>query len=76
LTIEKLKQDVGWPADGIWGFHSWDVTLKVLGYYALTLVLHRVLPGEHVVGTELACGGKLKYKFNSMSIGTRANGKS
>jgi delta14-sterol reductase len=65
LTIEALKQDVGWPADGIWGLASWDVSAKVLGYYLLSLILHRVLPGEEVEGTVLASGGKLKYKFNS-----------
>ncbi|CAG8951137.1 hypothetical protein HYFRA_00006535 [Hymenoscyphus fraxineus] len=67
LTIENLKRDVGWPANGVWGLASWDVSAKVLGYYFLTLVLHRVLPGEHVEGVELASGGKLKYKFNTWS---------
>ena len=65
LTIEKLKQDVGWPADGIWGLASWDVTVKVLGYYLLTLILHGLLPGEVTEGVELSSGGKLKYKLNS-----------
>jgi delta14-sterol reductase len=65
LTIEKLKQEIGWPANGIWGLASWDVSAKVLGYYLLSLILHRVLPGEEVMGTELSSGGKLKYKFNS-----------
>ena len=65
LTIDVLKQDVGWPADGIWGLGSWDVSAKVLGYYLLSLILHRVLPGEEVIGTELVSGGRLKYKFNS-----------
>jgi len=46
---------------------SWDVFGKVLGYYGLSLVLHKVLPGEHVEGVELASGGKLKYKFNTWS---------
>lgn len=32
------------------------------------MVLHRVLPGEEVEGVELASGGKLKYKFNSMFL--------
>jgi len=67
LSIETLKREVGWPADGIWGLASWDVTFKVLGYHALTLILHRVLPGEHVEGTELRSGGRLKYKFNTFS---------
>jgi delta14-sterol reductase len=65
LTLEALKKDVGWPAAGIWGLTSWDVSSKVLGYYLLSLILHRVLPGEEVVGTELSSGGRLKYKFNS-----------
>ena len=65
ITIERLKQDVGWPADGIQGLASWHATFGVLAYYALSLVLHRVLPGEYVEGTELASGGRLKYKLNS-----------
>lgn len=65
LTLETLKQEVGWPAEGIWGLASWDVSVKVLGYYLLSLILHRVLPGQEVEGTKLASGGKLKYKFNS-----------
>ena len=65
LTIEALKQDVGWPADGIWGLASWDVSAKVFGYYLLSAILHRVLPGDEIEGTVLASGGKLKYKFNS-----------
>jgi delta14-sterol reductase len=68
LTIERLKQDVGWPAEGIYGLASWDVSAKVLGYYLLSAILHRVLPGEEVEGTELASGGKLKYKLNSKSF--------
>lgn len=67
LTIETLKKEVGWPADGVLGLCSWEVMGAVLGWYALSLVLYRVLPGEEVEGTELASGGKLKYKFNSES---------
>lgn len=65
LTLETLKQEVGWPAEGIRGLASWDVSAKVLGYYLFSLILHRVLPGEEVEGVELASGGRLKYKFNS-----------
>jgi Delta14-sterol reductase len=39
----------------------------VLGYHLFSLILYRVLPGEEAVGTELTSGGRLKYKFNSMS---------
>lgn len=67
ITIKALKQEVGWPSNGVWGLASWDVSAKVLGYYLLSLILHRVLPGERAEGVELACGGKLKYKFNSWS---------
>lgn len=65
LDFDRLKQEVGWPPNGVWGLSSLDVTTKVLGYYLLSLVLHRVLPGEEVEGVELASGGKIKYKFNS-----------
>ncbi|RAL59300.1 hypothetical protein DID88_006905 [Monilinia fructigena] len=67
LTISNLKQEAGWPANGLAGLSSWDVFLKVVGYYLLSMVLHRVLPGEEKLGVELASGGKLKYKFNTWS---------
>jgi delta14-sterol reductase len=66
LTLAKLKKDAGWPANGVWGLASWDVTLKVLGYYAYHLILYAVLPGEEVEGLPLTTTGvRLKYKFNS-----------
>jgi len=68
LTIETLKREVGWPASGIRGLASWDVSAKVLGYYLLSAVLHKVLPGEEVEGGELSTGGRLHYKFNSMFL--------
>ncbi|KAH8815727.1 Delta(14)-sterol reductase-like protein [Xylogone sp. PMI_703] len=67
LTIEALKKEAGWPEEGIWGLGSVDATLKVLGYYALQLVLYRVLPGQEMEGVELVSGGRLKYKFNTWS---------
>ena len=36
----------------------------MLAYYALSLVLQAVLPGEVVEGVELKSGGRLKYKLN------------
>ena len=65
LTIEQLKQDVGWPADGIWGLASWSVTAKVLGYYLFSMLLQVYMPGKEMLGTELVAGGRLDYKFNS-----------
>jgi delta14-sterol reductase len=65
LSIDRLKEEVGWPANGIWGLASFEVTGWVLAYYLLSLTLQRVLPGQVVEGTTLVTGGKLKYKFNS-----------
>lgn len=65
LSLEKLKVEVAWPAEGIWGLGSFDATLAVLGYYLLNLVLYRFVPATEVEGVTLASGGKLKYKFNS-----------
>ncbi|KAL2074306.1 hypothetical protein VTL71DRAFT_8084 [Oculimacula yallundae] len=67
LTIETLKQDAGWPSNGIAGLASWDASAKVLGYYLFSLILHRVLPGEEKKGVELESGGTLNYKFNTWS---------
>ncbi len=66
LKLDALKREAGWPADGVLGLGSWKVTGAVLGYYLFSLVLYRVLPGVEVEGVQLASGGKLKYKFNSM----------
>ena len=64
LSLETLKAEVGWPEEGIAGFYDTQVTLGVLSYYFLSYLLYVFLPGHEVEGTELACGGKLKYKFN------------
>lgn len=64
LTLEQLKEEVGWPKGGLADLYSTDVTLWVLGYYLLSLVLYVFLPGQEAAGTELACGGRLRYKFN------------
>lgn len=67
LTWEKLKTQIPWPQDGIWGFSSWEVTGWVLAYYALSLVLYRILPAQEVYGTKLRESGRpLKYRFNGM----------
>ncbi|KAK6077412.1 Delta(14)-sterol reductase [Seiridium cupressi] len=67
LSLETLKAEAGWPAEGILGLCSWDAFGWTLAYYFLNLVLYRVLPGQEVEGTELASGGKLKYKFNGLA---------
>lgn len=65
LTLEKLKAEVPWPADGIWGFCSWEVFGWNTAYYFLSLVLYRILPAQEVLGTKLAQSGRpLKYRFN------------
>ncbi|PGH26820.1 hypothetical protein AJ80_01397 [Polytolypa hystricis UAMH7299] len=68
LTWEKLKAEIPWPQDGIWGLASWEVTGVLLGYYLLSLILYRVLPAQEVHGTKLVQHGRpLKYRFNAFS---------
>lgn len=68
MTLAELKQDINWPKEGIVGLFNMDVLVKVLGYYFLLLLLQVFLPGMTVDGVQLACGGRHKYKMNSMSI--------
>ena len=68
LTLEKLKEEVGWPADGVLGLVNLKVTGAVLGYYVLSLILYRVLPGQEAEGAPTPSGARLRYKFNSMSL--------
>lgn len=64
VTLDQLKAEVGWPKGGFADFYDTSVTLWVLGYYLLSLAMYVFLPGQEVEGTELACGGRLPYKFN------------
>lgn len=64
LSLDQLKREVGWPEEGVAGFYDTEVTLWTLSYYAFSLFLQVFLPGQVAEGVELACGGKLKYKFN------------
>ncbi|KAJ5713726.1 Delta(14)-sterol reductase [Penicillium malachiteum] len=65
LTLNQLKQEVGWPQDGITGLFDLQVTLWTLSYYAFSLFLQVFLPGQVAEGVSLACGGRHKYKFNA-----------
>ncbi|KAJ5575279.1 hypothetical protein N7450_009178 [Penicillium hetheringtonii] len=65
LTLDQLKREVGWPEQGLAGFYDTKVTLWTLSYYGFSLFLQVFLPGQVAEGVELACGGKLKYKFNA-----------
>lgn len=67
LSLATLKQEAGWPKDGILGLGSMKVTVAVLAYYGLSLLLHTVLPGEETEGVRLSSGGTLKYKFNGIT---------
>lgn len=65
LTLEKLKAETPWPADGIWGFCSWEAMGWNLAYYLISLILYRVLPAQELLGTKLVQSGRpLKYRFN------------
>ncbi|KAH8902281.1 ERG4/ERG24 ergosterol biosynthesis protein [Coniochaeta sp. PMI_546] len=66
LTWQKLKAQIPWPQNGLSGFVSWHVTGWLLAYYALSLVLYRVLPAHETYGSKLRESGKpLKYRFNA-----------
>ncbi|KAF5857866.1 erg24, C-14 sterol reductase [Aspergillus alliaceus] len=65
LSLDQLKEEVGWPQDGLKAFFDARVTMWVLCYYLLSLILYVLLPGQEVEGTELACKGRLRYKFNA-----------
>lgn len=67
LTWAKLKNQIPWPEDGMWGVYSTEATLWVSAYYFLSLFLQLFLPGEHVEGLQLTCGGRHNYKFNAFN---------
>ena len=65
LTLEKLKHEAGWPAEGFTGLIDLHVMGWVLAYYALSLFLQLALPGSEVDGVLLRTGGRHHYKFNT-----------
>ncbi|KAI4204172.1 MAG: hypothetical protein LQ350_001363 [Teloschistes chrysophthalmus] len=67
LTLKKLKEEAGWPQDGLLGLASLRVTGYVLAYYLFSLVLQAALPGLVVQGVQLRSGARLEYKFNAFS---------
>lgn len=68
LTWEKLRDQIPWPEDGIWGFCSWKASGWLAAYYLLSLFLYRVLPAKQVYGTKLRESGRpLEYRFNAFS---------
>lgn len=67
LTWSKLKAQTPWPENGLKGIYSTDATLWVSAYYFFSLFLQLVLPGEHVEGLQLNCGGRHTYKFNAFN---------
>lgn len=66
LNLKRLADDAGWK--GIGGLINWQSVVAVTGYYLLSLTLNAVLPAQEVQGTELRSGGRLKYRFNGMSL--------
>ncbi|KAF2400217.1 delta(14)-sterol reductase [Trichodelitschia bisporula] len=65
LTLDELKREAGWK--GWETIFNWKAFIANLGWYALSLVLNRVLPATEVQGTELATGGRLNYRFNAFN---------
>ncbi|KAL8739356.1 MAG: hypothetical protein Q9190_007847 [Brigantiaea leucoxantha] len=68
LTFAKLKEESGWPENGILGLMSFRVTSLVLAYYLFSLVLQAALPGVVTQGLPLRSGARLEYKFNGTSF--------
>ena len=68
LTLRRLKEETGWPDNGIQGLASLRVTGWVLAYYMLSLTLYSFLPAEEPEGVVLKSGGRLKYRFNGMAM--------
>ena len=65
MSWGRFKSQIHWPENGIWGLCSWRVALWVLGYYAVSLALYRILPAQEVYGTKLRESGRpLLYRFN------------
>ena len=71
LDLETLKQEVGWPDEGIWGLGSWEATGWTLAYYLFNAVLYAVLPATEAQGVELSSGRRLKYRLNGERNRTR-----
>ena len=66
LTRDTLKQQVAWP--GVYGLINLESFAGTIAYYAFSLLLNTLLPGQEVDGIELKGGGRLKYRFNGMSL--------
>ena len=62
-ALAVLAKETGWP--GVQGLLNWQAVLGTLAWYALSLVLYRILPATEAEGTELRTGGRLKYRFNA-----------
>lgn len=75
LTLAKVKEEAGWPQDGLKGLASLRVSGFVLAYYLLSLVLQAALPGLVQQGVKLRSGARLEYKFNGERI-LREHGES
>jgi Delta14-sterol reductase len=65
LTWADLKAQIPWPERGLQGFATWEVAGWLTAYYALSIVLHAVLPAQIVYGAKLRESEKaLRYRFN------------
>ncbi|KAK5165923.1 erg24, C-14 sterol reductase [Saxophila tyrrhenica] len=61
--LDTLKHEVGWP--GWTGLLNVEAVLGTVAWYGLSLALWALLPAYEVEGTELATGGRLKYRMNA-----------
>ncbi|GAM82264.1 hypothetical protein ANO11243_002430 [Dothideomycetidae sp. 11243] len=68
FTLKRLKQEVNWQ--GFDNLLNTKTALWTLAYYALNVVLWKVLPALEADGTVLLSGGRLKYRFNGFLTAT------
>ncbi|KAI9803731.1 MAG: erg24, C-14 sterol reductase [Piccolia ochrophora] len=68
-TLQKLKLEVAWPTNGVFGLVNVQATAWMFAFYFVSLVFQRLLPGKEVDGVELKSGGKMRYKFNAFNSG-------
>jgi hypothetical protein len=68
LSLDKLREEVGWPQEGLKVFFGICIALRALSYYMSSLALYAFPPGEVVEDTELACKGRLRYEFNGINL--------
>lgn len=64
-ALSTLKAETGWP--GWSGLITVEAAAGTAAWYALSLLLYKLLPANEKEGIELKSGGKLRYRMNCES---------